>query len=101
QGHRHHPHHRVAGRTGRRTAVVTTRPRRAPHHPISDVGVIGGCSLPGEGSRAHHGILGLDTLPECRRHVLEGLRQPLEEGSPNHSLQDVIDLAALGALAGR
>ncbi|MDQ3828389.1 MAG: ATP-binding protein [Candidatus Tectomicrobia bacterium] len=80
RGHRHHPHHRVAGRTGRRTAVVTTRPRRAPHHPISDVGVIGGCSLPGEGSRARHGVLCLDELPEFRRHVLEVLRQPLEDG---------------------
>jgi magnesium chelatase family protein len=35
--------HRVAGRTGDRTALVTTRPCRAPHHPISDAGLIGGC----------------------------------------------------------
>jgi magnesium chelatase family protein len=73
--------HRVAGRTGERTALVTTRPCRAPHHPISDVGLIGGGQIPtpGEVSRAHHGILCLDELPEFKRHVLEVLRQPLEE----------------------
>jgi magnesium chelatase family protein len=73
--------HRVAGLTGGRTALVTTRPCRAPHHPISDVGRIGGgqVPMPGEVSRAHHGILCLDALPACRRHVLEVLRQPLEE----------------------
>jgi magnesium chelatase family protein len=64
--------HRVAGLTGARTAVVTTRPFRAPHHPISDVGLIGGgqVPMPGEVSLAHHGILFLDELPEFRRHVL-------------------------------
>jgi magnesium chelatase family protein len=73
---------RVAGLTGRRTAFVTTRPCRAPHQTISDVGLIGGgqVPMPGEVSLAHHGVLFLDELPECRRHVLEVLRQPLEEG---------------------
>ena len=68
--------HRVAGLTGGRTAVVTTRPFRAPRHTISDVGLIGGGQLPmpGEVSLAHHGILFLDALPECTRHVLEILR---------------------------
>jgi magnesium chelatase family protein len=70
--------HRVAGRTGRRPAVVTTRPFRAPHHTISDVGLTGGgqVPMPGEVSRAHHGVLCLDERPECRWHGLEGLRQP-------------------------
>jgi magnesium chelatase family protein len=73
--------HRVAGRTGARTALVTTRPCRAPHHTISDVGLIGGGQVPtpGEGSRAHHDMLVPDELPEFRRHVLEVLRQPVEE----------------------
>jgi magnesium chelatase family protein len=73
--------HRVAGLTGDRTALVTTRPCRAPHHPISEVGLIGGGHIPtpGEVSLAHNGVLFLDDLPECRRHVLEVLRRPLEE----------------------
>jgi magnesium chelatase family protein len=74
--------HRVAGLTGHRTAWVTTRPCRAPHQTLSDAGLIGGgqVPMPGEVSRAHHGILFLDERPEFRRHVLEVLRQPLEEG---------------------
>jgi magnesium chelatase family protein len=71
---------RVAGLTGGRTAVVTTRPFRAPHHTIAAVGVIGGgqLSMPGEMLLAHQGILVLDELPECTRHVVEVLRPPLE-----------------------
>jgi len=74
--------HSVAGFTGGRTTVTTTRPCRAPHHTISDVGLIGGgqIRMPGEVSVAHHGILFLDELPEFKRHVLEVLRQPLEDG---------------------
>ncbi len=59
--------HRVAGLTGARTAVVATRPCRAPHHPISDVGLIGGgqVPMPGEVSLAHHG----DSLSGCTAGV--------------------------------
>jgi magnesium chelatase family protein len=73
--------HRVAGLTGDRTALVTTRPCRAPHHPLSDAGLIGGGQVPrpGEVSLAHNGVCFLDERPECRRHVLEVLQQPLEE----------------------
>jgi magnesium chelatase family protein len=73
--------HRVAGLTGDRTTLVTTRPFRAPHHTISDVGRIGGGHgpRPGEVSLAHHGVRCLDERPEFRRQVREVLRQPLEQ----------------------
>jgi magnesium chelatase family protein len=73
----------VLGMLPEGAGLVDQRPFRAPHHTISDAGLVGGGSAirPGELSMAHHGVLFLDELPEFRKNVLEVLRQPLEEGT--------------------
>ena len=74
--------HSIAGTLDSEKGIITQRPIRSPHHTATAIALTGGGTKakPGEISLAHNGVLYMDELPEYSRHLLETLRQPLEDG---------------------
>jgi len=63
------------------SSLYKKRPFREVHHTASKIALIGGGQnlRPGEITMAHKGVLFMDEITEFPRHVLETLRQPLED----------------------
>ncbi|HET6452735.1 MAG TPA: YifB family Mg chelatase-like AAA ATPase [Spirochaetia bacterium] len=74
--------HSIAGVLPPESGLVTVPPFRMPHHSASAEGILGGGRFlrPGEVSLAHRGILFLDEAPEFGMSLLQGLREPVEDG---------------------
>jgi hypothetical protein len=95
--------HRVAGLTGDRTTLVTTRPFRAPHHTISDAGLIGGghVPMPGDVSLAHNGVLLLDDGPSSAAMSWRSCANRSRRVSSKYNFAGVFNLNVFVTLAAR